>query len=358
MNQKLRGVNLGGWLVLEKWMTPSLFHGLHAIDETRWCVEMGGEAGRRLREHRENFITESDFQWLADRGLNAVRIPVPFWLFDIDYPYHESYGGSKRPFVPGADEYLNRAFDWAAKHGLKVVVDLHTAPGCQNGFDNGGIQGVCDWHKNEEYRKFTLDLLEKIGEVYGDRSALVGIEILNEPRWDIPEDLLKDFTQRAYERIRRSVPPTSVAVAFNGFCRDHGVYRDFMREPKYSNVVYDIHRYQNFDEHDRHMDIFGHIQKAAIEWKNEAQKISDEVNLWTWVGEWSLGFGLDGKYNQGPKVPEKIKRECGLRAYGAAQLLSFEQYSGWFFWSYKTEDTPDWSFRECVERGWLPGQYD
>ena len=30
--QKLRGVNLGGWLVLEKWMTPSLFEGLQATD--------------------------------------------------------------------------------------------------------------------------------------------------------------------------------------------------------------------------------------------------------------------------------------------------------------------------------------
>ena len=27
-NHKLRGVNLGGWLVLEKWITPSLFEGL------------------------------------------------------------------------------------------------------------------------------------------------------------------------------------------------------------------------------------------------------------------------------------------------------------------------------------------
>ena len=31
---KLRGVNLGSWLVLEKWMVPSLFEGLAATDET------------------------------------------------------------------------------------------------------------------------------------------------------------------------------------------------------------------------------------------------------------------------------------------------------------------------------------
>ena len=37
---KLRGVNLGGWLVLEKWMTPSVFEGLQATDETTWCAEL------------------------------------------------------------------------------------------------------------------------------------------------------------------------------------------------------------------------------------------------------------------------------------------------------------------------------
>ncbi len=42
--KKLRGVNLGGWLVLEKWMTPSLFAGLKAEDETSYCRELGTKA--------------------------------------------------------------------------------------------------------------------------------------------------------------------------------------------------------------------------------------------------------------------------------------------------------------------------
>ena len=30
---KVKGVNLGNWLVLEKWMSPSLFDGTTAEDE-------------------------------------------------------------------------------------------------------------------------------------------------------------------------------------------------------------------------------------------------------------------------------------------------------------------------------------
>ena len=32
-NTCLRGVNLGGWLVLEKWMTPAFFADSDAVDE-------------------------------------------------------------------------------------------------------------------------------------------------------------------------------------------------------------------------------------------------------------------------------------------------------------------------------------
>jgi len=42
---RFRGVNTGGWLVLEKWMTPSLFEGLSATDETTWCAELGRRGG-------------------------------------------------------------------------------------------------------------------------------------------------------------------------------------------------------------------------------------------------------------------------------------------------------------------------
>lgn len=64
---KLRGVNLGGWLVLEKWMTPSVFEGLQATDETTWCAELGAAATQRLQQHWNTFITREDFVWLHEQ---------------------------------------------------------------------------------------------------------------------------------------------------------------------------------------------------------------------------------------------------------------------------------------------------
>ena len=60
-----------------------------------------------------------------------------------------------------------------------------------------------------------------------------------------------------------------------------------------------------------------------------------------------------------PRGPDLVAREArmALRAYAAAQLLAFEHYRGWFFWSYRTETTPGWCFRDCVARGWLPARF-
>lgn len=203
--ERLRGVNLGSWLVLEKWMVPSLFEGVDATDETTWCVALGEEAAPRLRAHWARWITREDFAWIAERGLNAVRIPFGHWVLGPPYPYHPVYGARREPFVTGGIEVLDRALRWAAEFGLKVVLDLHAAAGCQNGFDNGGILNVCDWHTKAEYIDHSVELLGRLAERYRAEPALFAFEVLNEPRWDVPTDILKRYYERAYAAIRATM---------------------------------------------------------------------------------------------------------------------------------------------------------
>jgi len=351
--KKLRGVNLGGWLVIEKWMTPSLFEGLQAKDETSLCVELGGRAEQTLKRHWDSFITEQDFAWLARIGINAVRIPVGHWLFGANYPYHRAYGDVRHPFVVGGLDVLDRAFAWAEKHGLLVVLDLHAAPGCQNGFDNGGIQDVCEWHTRDEYLAHTLNVLEWLAERYQNRPALHAIETLNEPRWDIPTDYLKNFNLEAYLRIRKHCAD-DIAVVFHDGFRSFREFSGFLTEPDFTNVVLDIHRYQCFGQEDIALDLYGHIKKSVTDWREEADALIKDRGRWVYVGEWSLGLDLH-------TLPlddiNGFATQVALRAHAAAQLLGFENYLGWFFWSYKTETVPSWDFRTVVEKAWLPQSY-
>ena len=56
----IKGVNLGNWLVLEKWISPGVFAGTEAEDETQLCCDLA-DVAERLTAHRDSYITERDF---------------------------------------------------------------------------------------------------------------------------------------------------------------------------------------------------------------------------------------------------------------------------------------------------------
>lgn len=123
--RKIRGVNLGSWLVLEKWMAPGPFEGLpnHIDDEYKLCKHLGyQEAERRLKSHRETWVTEQDIIQLKNAGINFVRIPIGYWAFEIK---------DGEPWVWGSWWHAKNAAGWCRKHGIQVMMDLHGAPGSQ-----------------------------------------------------------------------------------------------------------------------------------------------------------------------------------------------------------------------------------
>ena len=72
-SQQVRGVNLGGWLLLEPFISPSMFEGLDGsiVDEYTFCQNQDrGQAEGRLRGHWESWITEDDFRQIAAAGLS------------------------------------------------------------------------------------------------------------------------------------------------------------------------------------------------------------------------------------------------------------------------------------------------
>lgn len=65
----LRGVNTGGWLIVEKWMTPDIFSGTNATDQ--WTFDSTPDALSRLTTHWDTWFTQKDVQSLKDVGVNA-----------------------------------------------------------------------------------------------------------------------------------------------------------------------------------------------------------------------------------------------------------------------------------------------
>ncbi len=380
--KKIKGVNLGNWLVLEKWMLPEMFEGTGAEDEVWLNRKMNpAELKEKMKEHRDTFITEQDFAFIKEQGIWLLRIPVPYFIF-----------GDRPPFN-GCVEYLDKAFDWAEKYGLQILIDLHTVPGSQNGYDNGGLTGVCKWCKNPEEVEFALTVLERLAKRYGQRQGLYGIEALNEPisflvyatapstgkavdkeeakgSGYVPIPFLENFYRNAYRRLRKILPENKTIVFHDGFRLRH--WGKFFRKEHMKNVVLDTHIYifamESFVP--IHMpwvyQIYIKSQQRLIE------RIQRDVPVV--VGEWCICNKYAEKAVSGKSAEESSDRSAQAAAQdelrkkryleiAAMQLQAWESGAGWIYWSYQFKPNrkepldekwkESWDFSRCVENGWI-----
>lgn len=333
----IRGVNLGGWFVLEGWMSPDLFEGVSGSDETIFMEEKVN-AETALEEHWDTFIVEEDFEWLSDHGVTYVRLPIPWW-YNGDGIYHDS------------KLYIERAMTWAEEYDIKVLLDLHTAPGCQNGFDNGGITGVLEWPEPENV-SMTVEVIGQIVQDFSVFDSLWGIEVLNEPGWGVDMNILQNYYLDAYDAIREY--NSDVYVGFHdGFRNYDYTWTNFFNNNDFTNVFFDIHLYQTFGDGWGDFDIFDHVEFVHDEQKGTIDRYDGIVPIV--IGEWSLG--LQGNVYEGLNYEST---ELVKKAFGAAQFNEYENAFGWFFWNYKIDRDShlEWDFRRLIEAELIPNNYN
>jgi glucan 1,3-beta-glucosidase len=411
----IRGVNLGGWLVLEPWITPFFFEKANEgvprgpnntfaiVDEYTWRSSKDGSNDRAamLVDHWNTWVTEDILETLANAGITHLRVPVGYWYFL--YPENEEpvWGRFKSDHATALEQLKKVANEWMKPRGLQILLDLHTAPGSQNGFDNSGRRGngtpaLLNGNHLQEWAQ-AVDKMSEWAVANLDEDVLFGIEVLNEPAGFSSEamrDAIKKYIDpKGYEMVRKHSSDLNV-VFETGFM-------DFTDEPnftesKYKNVWMDQHTYYCFGEYYNGKAMEGpaaawpwHLEAACNETKNYA--ISKRVKgTWAFGGEWSLattdctiylaggmnnGCNMtahpDCKYNATPsqhgrddvcqfynapaeQMPEEYK--AFLAAFARAQMDAFEASQGWFFWNFRTEQShaPEWDYLAGLEHGWMP----
>ena len=235
LQPKLRGVNLGGWMVLLPWVTPSLFYQFEdqppvgtAMDMFGFCRVLGpAEGNRQLREHWAAWVKEADLEQLIAQGVNTVRIPVGDWMWEPYPPFSGCTDGSLRE--------LERVLRICDRIGLRVLIDMHGVRRSQNGFDNSGHAVNVTWQPDGQHFSHwpsrsagwqgafdpltltytsiswdnirgTVQLLQRVAVSLRGFASVIGVEALNEPWQFTPLDVLKAFYWDAYWAVRAASP--------------------------------------------------------------------------------------------------------------------------------------------------------
>ncbi|KAI9299186.1 glycoside hydrolase [Neoconidiobolus thromboides FSU 785] len=386
--KKVRGVNLGGWLVPEPFIVPSLYsnHTSKPVeDEWSLCTELGKEKCQKvLANHYNKFITEDDIKDIADAGLNHVRIPIGHWAIDIE---------EDEPFVYGGWKYLLRSIQWCRKYGIRVMLDFHAVPGSQNGWNHSGRAGKVrflnpedpDSSKNEErFLKVLKDVVTYFNKKEF-RNVVTMIGVINEPNTFVTNNVkgIADFYRKSYKLIREATGDNKdLIISYHDAFKGLQTWPKELPEPTYNNIAIDAHNYVAFDPNFATAPEANVIAFPCQGWRDSFIESKGHFAL-TVSAEFSLapndcglnlnGVGNGAKYDgtffdAKPACPtckcDKFINYKGftdnykkfLKSFVEAQMDAFEEGSGWFFWTYRTENgvNPGWDYSLGLKNGWIP----
>jgi aryl-phospho-beta-D-glucosidase BglC (GH1 family) len=224
---RLKGVNLGGWLLMEGYILHSR-NIAESIYKTAFAKVNGQKSVSEFeRLFRANFILEADIKNIAKMGASVVRLPFNYRLFE-----------NKNGF-----SYIDNAVAWSKKYGMQVILDLHAAPGSQNNDWHSDSDGRALLWQKEAFRRKTITIWEKVVDRYKDDTTIAGYDVLNEPVLDkkyIPnlKQLYKDITAHIFAIDKKH------DIYLEGSLWSQKI--DFLADILEERVHVSIHTYQPF----------------------------------------------------------------------------------------------------------------
>ncbi len=295
----IKGINLGNWLVPEGYMFN--FKRARSPSEIGDVIEAligPQEAARFWSKFRDVYIGEEDVRFIKAAGFNTVRVPLHWRLFV------EPGDGSADRFEGPGWHLLDRLVGWCRAAGLRVILDLHAAPGGQTGVNHDDGPGFPLVFYVPRYRQLTVALWRALAEHYRDDPTILGYDLLNEPISPYNDmDYLNPRLEPLYREIVAAIRSvdTNHAVLLAG--AQWSISFAAFGPPFDANAIYTYHKFW------------------AKPTRDAVQSYLDFSNRW----KVPLLIGETGEYND---AWNKTFRELNER-FGI----------GWCFWPYKSLDT-------------------
>ncbi|KAF8914461.1 glycoside hydrolase family 5 protein [Mucidula mucida] len=224
--EKIYGVNLGSWLVLEPWMLPEEWIEMGGQDcaDCSTCIRSEFDlvrsfpktADATFAKHWESWFNEADVKQLVENGINTVRIPLGYWIVEPLVKRSEEF------YPVGGLAHLKRGLRQLAHAGIAVILDHHALPGVQspNQMFTGRCTADVEFYTDFNYLRALswTAVMTALSHVDPDFASVVAIEAVNEPIMDANLTPGYGRFQKNFVQVVRAV---EAALGVNGrFKRD------------------------------------------------------------------------------------------------------------------------------------------
>lgn len=231
---RLRGFGLGTWLNMEHFMT-----GLPGNDQQKRRAFSEVYGPKRAKEffnsYLSNFITEDDFVFLQELGVNVIRLSFSYRHFeDSQQPGQYKEQGFK---------HLDRVLELCKKYDIYAILDLHAVPGGQNpDFHADSNLGVSYFWQDKSLRKRVVDLWRFIADYYQDNTQIAGYDLLNEPVFVPNADIFNEFFDQVISAIREVDQNHILFLEGDSWAQDFSKFK----LPQDKQIAYSFHFYPHY----------------------------------------------------------------------------------------------------------------
>ena len=234
VNQKgetvlLRGFGLGGMLHMENFI-----NGYPANEEAmrEGLRKVVGEKKYNLYFDTffNSYFTEPDAAYIQSLGLNLVRIPINYRLFEDDM--------NPGVIKEGAFAFLDSVIARCARHQVYTIIDLHALPGAQNQhWHSDNPTHVASFWIHKHFQDRVVHLWEVIAERYKNEAWVAGYDLINEPA-DPSGEKVFPYYKRLRDAIRKIDPDHILFLEGDKYAVDFSRFTEV-----WDNVVYTNHDY-------------------------------------------------------------------------------------------------------------------
>jgi endoglucanase len=225
----LRGFGLGGMLHMENFI-DGYTGNEQAMREGLLKVMGEKQYNLYFDTFLKNYFTEPDAQYIENMGLNLIRIPINYHLFEDDM--------NPGVIKTEAFAYLDNVIELCAKHKIYTIIDLHALPGAQNQhWHSDNPTHKASFWDHKEFQDRVVHLWEVIADRYKNQPWLAGYDLINEPGDPTGEKLFPYF-KRLREAVMKVDPDHLFFLEGDRYATDFSKFTEI-----WDNAVYTNHDY-------------------------------------------------------------------------------------------------------------------